>query len=400
MDLPVIVVGGGGHAKVLVSTLLLQHRRVLGFVDPKPLLAPLLGNPYLGADDAVFLHSPDQVVLVNGVGSTGSTHLRRAIYEKFTEKRYTFATVIHPSAIIAPEVDIAHGVQVMAGVVVQPGSRLGANVIINTGARVDHDCSIDPHAHIAPGVTLSGNVHVGEGAHIGTGASIIHGITIGAASVVGAGAVVVENVPADYRLRCSGPNCARPKLTRGPQNRMKNNPVYVVHCIDTEGPLHESVEVTFERLRAIFHLELEPSLDLLHRLQLGKVDLGGREAAVQKVVDPHLLAYNDSWDKVDAMLAELMQEAFRTRVRDSAGGGWIYNWFCVDHVDYDVNPRHRDIGYHNIFEHYRRLIRETGSSQDGLHFHYHPHSFRREAHRCATHWWSSSNSLHRYYRAG
>ncbi len=47
-------------------------------------------------------------------------------------------------------------------------------------------------------------------------------------------------------------------------------------------------------------------LDLLRRLQAGEVDLGGLEAAVQRVVDPHLLAYNDTWDKVDAMLAELM----------------------------------------------------------------------------------------------
>ena len=174
---------------------------------------------------------------------------------------------------------------------------------------------------------------------------------------------------------------------------MKKNSVYVVHCIDTEGPLHESIEATFERLRGIFHLELEPSPDLLRRLQAGEVDLGGTEAAVQRVVDPHLLAYNDTWDKVDAMLAELMAPSFRQQTCDSSGGGWIYNWFCVDHVDYDSNPRRRDIGYHNIFAHYRRLIRETGSSQDGLHFHYHPHSFRREAHRCATHWWSSSDSL-------
>jgi len=177
------------------------------------------------------------------------------------------------------------------------------------------------------------------------------------------------------------------------RSHMENTPVYVVHCIDTEGPLHESIEATFERLRDIFHLELEPSPDLLRRLQAGDVYLGGSEAAVQRVVDPHLLAYNDSWDKVDAMLAELMAPSFRRQTCDSSGGGWIYNWFCVDHVDYDANPRRRDIGYHNIFEHYRRLIRETHSSQDGLHFHYHPHSFRREAHRCATHWWSSSDSL-------
>jgi hypothetical protein len=170
--------------------------------------------------------------------------------------------------------------------------------------------------------------------------------------------------------------------------------VYVVHCVDTEGPLHESLEATFERLQAIFNLDLEPSAAMLRRLQEGAVDLGGLEAAVRKVVDPHLLAYNDTWDKVDAMLAECMSSGFRTEVRDTAGGGWIYNWFCVDHVDYDVNPRRRDVGYHNVFDHYRRMIRETNSSQDGLQFHYHPHAFRKEAHRCATHWWASSGSLH------
>jgi sugar O-acyltransferase (sialic acid O-acetyltransferase NeuD family) len=191
---PIIVVGGGGHAKVLVSTLLLLHRKVLGFVDPMR-LPPLLGITSLGDDASVFIHSPDQVRLANGVGSTDSTVLRRAVYEKFRRRQYIFETVIHPAAIVAAEVHIEDGVQVMAGAIVQAGSRLGANVIINTGARVDHDCVIEAHAHVAPGVTLSGRVHIGEGAHIGTGATIIQGITINAASVVGAGAVVVDDVP-------------------------------------------------------------------------------------------------------------------------------------------------------------------------------------------------------------
>lgn len=196
MSLPLIVVGGGGHAKVLISTLLLQHRSVLGFVDPKPLLPPLLGIAHLGDDCAAFLHPPDQVRLVNGVGSIDSTVLRRAVYEKFRERQYVFDTVIHPSAIIAPEVHIEDGVQIMAGAVVQPGSRLGANVIINTGARVDHDCVIDAHSHVAPGVTLSGHVYIGKGAHVGTGASIIQGIKVNAGGIVGAGAVVIDDVPA------------------------------------------------------------------------------------------------------------------------------------------------------------------------------------------------------------
>lgn len=170
--------------------------------------------------------------------------------------------------------------------------------------------------------------------------------------------------------------------------------VYVVHCIDTEGPLYESVEATFERLETIFKLDLEPSAGMLRRLQAGEVDLGGLEAAVKKVVNPHLLAYNDTWDKVDAMLEECLSASFRNRIRDSLGGGWVYNWFCVDHVDYETNPRRRDMGFHSIFDHYRRVIRETNSRQDGVGFHYHPHSFSKQAHHCATHWWESSGSLH------
>lgn len=191
-----IVIGGSGHAKVLVSTLLVQGRKVLGFVELNPSSPPLLGIAHLGDDSAAFLHAPDQVRLVNGVGSIRSTVLRRTIYERFVQKQYIFATVIHPSAIIAPEVHIEDGVQVMAGAVVQAGSRLGTNAIVNTGACVDHDCWIEAHAHIAPGVTLSGDVHIGKGAHIGIGASIIQGVKVGAASIVGAGAVVVGDVPA------------------------------------------------------------------------------------------------------------------------------------------------------------------------------------------------------------
>jgi sugar O-acyltransferase (sialic acid O-acetyltransferase NeuD family) len=196
LSLPIIIIGGGGHAKVLVSTLIMQHRNILGFVDLKSSLPPVLGIARLGDDELVFRYLPEQVRLVNGVGSVDSTVQRRAVYEKFREKQYVFETVIHPAAVIAPDVLIEDGVQVMAGSVVQPGCRLRANVIINTGARVDHDCLIDAHAHVAPGATLSGNVHVGTGAHIGTGSSIIQGIDVGAAGIVGAGAVVIKDVPA------------------------------------------------------------------------------------------------------------------------------------------------------------------------------------------------------------
>ncbi len=192
-----IVVGGGGHAKVLVSTLLLCGRNILGFVDLKPTDLPLLGISYLGNDAAVLLHAPCDVRLVNGVGSADSTSRRQAVYDRFTHEGYCFATVIHPSAVVAPEVQIEDGAQIMAGAILQPGSCIGSNAVVNTGAIIDHDCVVGAHAHIAPGAVLSGGVHVGSGAHVGTGARVIQGVFVGAASVVGAGAVVINDVPPD-----------------------------------------------------------------------------------------------------------------------------------------------------------------------------------------------------------
>jgi len=194
LELPVIVIGGGGHAKVLISTLLLCRRNILGFVELDPITSPLLGINYLGSDATVLQHAPENVRLVNGVGSTGSTVKRQEIYDRFTHEGYCFATVIHPSAIVAPEVEIENGVQIMAGAILQPGSRVESNAIINTGAIIDHDCIVGAHAHIAPGAVLSGGVRVDSGAHIGTGARIIQGVSVGAGSVVGAGAVVIKDV--------------------------------------------------------------------------------------------------------------------------------------------------------------------------------------------------------------
>jgi sugar O-acyltransferase (sialic acid O-acetyltransferase NeuD family) len=196
VNLPIIVVGGSGHAKVLVSTLLLEHREILGFVDPDLSLPPILGVRRLGDDNEVFRHPPDRIRLVNGVGSVRSTDLRKSVYARFREKQYVFEAVIHPSASMAPDVHAGNGLQVMAGAVVQAGVRLGENVILNTGAVVDHDCVIGDHAHVAPGAVLSGDVHLGQGVHVGTGATLIQGIHVGAASTVGAGAVVLCDVPA------------------------------------------------------------------------------------------------------------------------------------------------------------------------------------------------------------
>lgn len=159
--------------------------------------------------------------------------------------------------------------------------------------------------------------------------------------------------------------------------------LYIVHCVDAEGPLYESIEATFERIRQIFGIKLPPSPETLLKLQNCDLDLGGQEEAVARVVAPDLLAYNDTWDKIDAMLERVGNNSFRKALLDTDGGGWIYNWHCVDHVGYTTNPRRRDTGYHKIFDHYRSFINET-QAPDGLHWHFHPTHPSLSAHQSAT----------------
>lgn len=161
-------------------------------------------------------------------------------------------------------------------------------------------------------------------------------------------------------------------------------PLYIVHCIDTEGPLYESLDATFDRVESLFGVRLDPTRENLARLRRKEIDLGGKEDAAATVVSEHLLDYNDTWDKVDDMLYEMLGGDYRQRYADSRGNGWVYSWFLLDHVGYDTNPRRRDIGYHNVFDHYRTILRETGSEQDDIQFHFHPMTTYKEAHVCAT----------------
>jgi hypothetical protein len=169
--------------------------------------------------------------------------------------------------------------------------------------------------------------------------------------------------------------------------------LFLVHCVDTEGPLSESLEATFERLEISLGIRLAPSRETLRRIQSGEFDLGDKTESARAVCAPHNLDYNDSWPKVDSMLDEMLSSEYRKRFPDSEGHGCIFNWFAMDHVGFDENPRLRDVGYLNIFDHYRRRMRETGANGDELHFHLHPTSTYRQGHISATSYLRSPHLL-------
>jgi len=192
---PVIIMGTGGHAKVVTDALKLSGKEILGFVTPDLQAgAEFCGRKILGDDESIKHYLPDEVELVNGVGSLPRKNIRWQLADKMRKQGYRFASVVHPDAVVASDVNLDKGVQIMAGVVIQPSTKIGQDSIINTGALIDHDCKIAENCHLAPGVVCSGGVIIGSNTHLGTGTIVMEYRTIGSNCAVAAGSVVFENI--------------------------------------------------------------------------------------------------------------------------------------------------------------------------------------------------------------
>lgn len=207
LNKPVLVIGAGGHAAVLVEILRQLDCQILGLVasappSTKPIFSGL--NCYTSDDDVLKFNAED-ILLVNAVGALPGKNLRVQLHEKFKRYGYHFMTVVSPNAIVSDYALLAEGVQLLPGSIVNANAVIGVASIINSGAIVEHDCSIGRFNHIAPGSVLSGDVVTEDFVHIGTGANVIQGIHIGEHTVVGAGATVTKNLASNKTLYVAKP---------------------------------------------------------------------------------------------------------------------------------------------------------------------------------------------------
>ena len=194
-----VILGGGGHAKVLIDCLLASGSSLGCSIldsDRSRWGQELLGVPIIGDDSLLpTLASRGAKCFVVGLGSTGDNEPRRRVFELALSYDLEPLAVAHPSAICSKWAMVGPGSQFLTRSVINAGAILGANVIVNSGAIVEHDCVLGDHVHVATGAQLASTVQVGDGAHIGAGATVRQNITIGDRAIVGAGAVVVKDVP-------------------------------------------------------------------------------------------------------------------------------------------------------------------------------------------------------------
>lgn len=200
---PLVLVGGGGHARVVGEAARSQPGawELVGLVDPGPATSTcaFLGIERLG-DDAAFaaqLASTDPAArpaLVIAVGAIEDAAARRAIAARYPDG--TWATVVHAAAWVSPSAELAPGAVILGGAIVNAGARIGPHSIVNSGAIVEHDVTVGAFAQLAPGAVVGGGATIGADAFVGLGAAVRDHVVVGEGAIVGMGAAVVGDVPA------------------------------------------------------------------------------------------------------------------------------------------------------------------------------------------------------------
>jgi sugar O-acyltransferase (sialic acid O-acetyltransferase NeuD family) len=192
---PLILLGAGGHAKVLVGLVEAIGRNFAGVCDPVLAQANLCdwrGIRVLGDDSALARLDPEEFELVLGFGPMPNSTKRAHVFNGLMERGYHLPSLVHPSAFVDRTAAINDGAQVMAGAIIQADCSIGMNAVVNTGASIDHDTVIERDAHIAPGAVLCGGVKVGVGAFVGASATLLPLVEIGAHSLVAAGSTLAR----------------------------------------------------------------------------------------------------------------------------------------------------------------------------------------------------------------
>ncbi len=203
----IVLIGGGGHCKSVIDTVLRMGIYMDIFItDPTlPKGKHILGCRVAGDDHMLLkLYESGVTQAFLAVGSIKETDLRRNIFERAQKIGFTFPAIIDPSSIIAESAKIGKGVFIGKRAVVNAEAMIDDFAIINTGAIIEHGCYVGGFSHVAVGSTICGGVTIENDTLIGAGTTIIQGVKVGANCIIGAGNLVLRDVASGTILYRNG----------------------------------------------------------------------------------------------------------------------------------------------------------------------------------------------------
>ena len=193
----IVIIGGGGHAKVLISIIKkINAYEIIGYCDIKN-NGNILGIKYIGNDNGLekIISKYPKCSAIIGIGKTNTKNdIRKNVFDNLTKLGFNIQTIISPDSLVNEETKIDKGTVVFDSVTINSGTIIGYNCIINTGAVIEHDCIIGNNVFIGPNATINGKVTIESNSFIGSNSTIIQNVSICSNSLVGAGSVVINSI--------------------------------------------------------------------------------------------------------------------------------------------------------------------------------------------------------------
>jgi len=166
----VVIVGGGGHTKVVMDTieemiLAGEGIQIVGFLDDNEENNEIYGYRRLGKIGEAQKYEKNHFHL-----AIGNNNFRKKIYEE--NEGFKYLTVIHPQSVVSKRAKVAEGCFIGAGAIINTDAVIGRLGIINTKAVIEHDCMIDSYCHISYGCMVGAGSTVEEEVFVDMGSVI------------------------------------------------------------------------------------------------------------------------------------------------------------------------------------------------------------------------------------
>ena len=186
-----VIIGGGGQAKIIIDALQGNTFIKVLIVDPYAKSEKLLGIPIVDHLSSKYDKVPKKYIV-----AIGDNYKRWQVVQRLLESdpETKFYTSVHESAIVSARANVGTGSMICAGAIVGVNSKIGSHSIINTKSIVDHDCLIRDYANIGPNVALGGGVELGMRSFIGISTTVLHSTTIADDVVLGADSFLNRNI--------------------------------------------------------------------------------------------------------------------------------------------------------------------------------------------------------------
>lgn len=193
----IIILGRGGHAKVIIDMIEEgDSYNIVGVTDVNlEGEKEFFGYPILGNDDVLpdFFKQGVKNVAV-GIGGFTDNRLRKKLFDLAKSIGFSLPPIIHSSAIISKRSKIGEGTIIKRGVIVDTDVTIGTNNILELGAIVGHESKVGNHVLLSANVMISAYNIIEDDVFFAVASTIVSGARVCEGTLIGAGAVVVNDI--------------------------------------------------------------------------------------------------------------------------------------------------------------------------------------------------------------